>query len=587
MQAATIKLTEDIKKGSAFAHGDVHPSVPDVLEDWLDSKRQVLRLEEEAVSLLPSMDTLPPPVRCDSEAVGMLRTLFDTFFKSLEKLLSCVEKLQNKWGKLTEIDRVELNNCIDQVRRHVIAPEDCYHCFTELNFTEERVECTGSLLTLCNNTEVIRLSSNPALKEVAHLPPHAHTLLACACSVEQIHVESADVLVLGVSYNRLSDLSFLPRLPSLTVLDVSFNHLFDLAAVTEAMRGHPSLLNVRLFGNPISYLDVYRRQVSADCPQIERLDNKIVSYEERKPLDIAKLALQAQSLSKLAVSPRNKSLKGRRKSDKAVAGAPTTEELSEWDTLFHQTLAAAVQLVSASGLDQLAVGKSVCVNHMDDIKPGAPLWEQALDPRLAHPEDVLAASQIQGGGKKQTNKAAHQLPLFECHSSVVLLGTWGEEDEGVAGRGTNRVQGGLPGSGGGRGDRGGRQAAEGGGLCPRHPGYHPGAPGGSLQQRAVPQPRHGRPPAQAFLPLRSCRGQTDVLRRGVYPRAAGAPHYERWGQGKSDQHRGPSPHQRPHGGQHPTGLRAGRGDAKSARGDVDVLSHRFIRAGASHHRVTG
>ncbi|XP_003383891.1 PREDICTED: protein C21orf2-like [Amphimedon queenslandica] len=102
---------------------------------------------------------------------------------------------------------------------------------------------------------------------------------------------------------KLSDVSILPQFKNLEVLNLSCNNITSLQPIGQCknlsqlylrknnifrfeeldhLKDLRNLQSVWLSGNPISSIENYRLKVLSILPQIERLDEEIVTEEERK-----------------------------------------------------------------------------------------------------------------------------------------------------------------------------------------------------------------------------------------------------------------------------------------------------------------
>lgn len=247
----------------------------------------------EEDGILPLWRDLDPTQRCSPSALLALRAAVRGYHAVLLRLVDVTKALSGHWGLLSPRELKDLRRAMAAEKAAHVPADFLFTAFTELNGSGERLNDDVADLRRCTQLEVLRLNSNPALTELRVLPPHCRYVAACGCSLVRFlevpvppsqplpqHVY-AFVTTVGLAYNRLRDLRFVHLLPSLRVLDISFNHVAELEGAVREVAGHGSLTEVTLLGNPVALLDVYRGVMVRGCVHLDQLDGFAISGEER------------------------------------------------------------------------------------------------------------------------------------------------------------------------------------------------------------------------------------------------------------------------------------------------------------------
>lgn len=241
--------------------------------------------------------------RCDRSAIENLRFKVDHYFRRLRSLIQLTKRLKRKWGKLNKKERAELQEVVQAERRAHVKEQDIFDCFTELCYRKENLSAISDDFERCQFVKRVRLFDNPLLTSIPTIPPRCETFSACACSIDTMEASSSSLYTLSLSYNRIRDLDFISHFPHLRVLEIDFNQLSSLQHVILCLQRHPVLSEVSLLGNPISFLDDYRRLVASTCPQLVRLDHRPIEASDSRPLLGTTMYYMLQKAIKAASDP--------------------------------------------------------------------------------------------------------------------------------------------------------------------------------------------------------------------------------------------------------------------------------------------
>ncbi|CAM40208.2 conserved hypothetical protein [Leishmania braziliensis MHOM/BR/75/M2904] len=301
---ATAAVTTMLNRNAAKHDSFLTASAPDdlnssssLMERELVVANACARLTAEEDGVLPLWTDLNPTQRCDPLALQCLRTAVGAYFLVLLRLVDIAESLADHWGLLSPKERKKLHRAMTSEKAAHVPADFLFSIFTELNASEGRLSNAVADLCKCTRLEVVRLNSNAGLTELNVLPPHCRVVIVCGCSLDCFLEATrpspplppsatppavyASLTTLGLAYNRLRHLHFVQQLPSLRVLNMSFNYVSDLEAAVQDVAAQGSLTEVTLQGNPISLLDVYRTLVVRSCVHLDSLDGVAVTGEER------------------------------------------------------------------------------------------------------------------------------------------------------------------------------------------------------------------------------------------------------------------------------------------------------------------
>ncbi|KAG5498562.1 hypothetical protein JKF63_02848 [Porcisia hertigi] len=296
--AAKLKCNTT-KTGTLMAAGalDDLDSSSLLVERALAAENARAHLPHRENGLLPLWQDLTLTQRCSPLELHSLRAAVRGYFLALLRLIDIMESLSDHWGLLLSKELKGLRRAMAAEKAAHVPADFIFSVFTVLNAPEERLSNALEDLRKCTRLEVVRLNGNIALTELNVLPPHCRVFTACGCRLahflEAAHLPPlsppsapppdvyASLTTLGLAYNRLRHLHFVQQLPSLCILDMSFNYLGDLETAVHDVAAHGSLTEVTLQGNPISLLDLYRTVMVRDCVHLDRLDGVAVTGEER------------------------------------------------------------------------------------------------------------------------------------------------------------------------------------------------------------------------------------------------------------------------------------------------------------------
>ncbi|AYU80849.1 hypothetical protein LdCL_300010400 [Leishmania donovani] len=296
--AATLNhnATKSVALMTAGASEDLDSS-SSLMERELAAENARAHLPAEEDGVLPLWRDLKLTKRCGPLALQGLRAAVGAYYLALLRLVDITESLADHWGLLSPKELKGLHRAMAAEKAAHVPPSFLFSVFTELNASGERLSNAVADLRKCTRLETVRLTGNAALTELNVLPPHCRVVTACGCSLGCFLEEArstppsppsaaprgvyALVTTLGLAYNRLRHLHFVQQLPSLRVLNMSFNYVSDLEAAVRDVAAHGSLTEVTLQGNPISLLDAYRTVLVRGCVHLDRLDGVAVTGEER------------------------------------------------------------------------------------------------------------------------------------------------------------------------------------------------------------------------------------------------------------------------------------------------------------------
>jgi hypothetical protein len=218
----------------------------------------------------------------DSATIANLRD-------SLQKYITVLRALKAE-NKTKAGSRIHARNYVDDARYASLRQKEASHRLTSAkiagmfkNLALE--ECGVSDLDApeFSAVEDLRVSRNniPAIRVI---PPAVRVLAAAASGIQQVHlggVKQHNLLFVTLAANRIVSLAFLVDLPSIVILDASFNAIADLDDVVTMLDATPSLTEVDLRGNPVCFVEGYRRRLCSAVPTIRVLDGEPVSDADR------------------------------------------------------------------------------------------------------------------------------------------------------------------------------------------------------------------------------------------------------------------------------------------------------------------
>ena len=133
-----------------------------------------------------------------------------------------------------------------------------------VDFTDNEIEEIGHSVSLAPNIEKLNLSfNNLSTIDCLTKLPHLVSLNLSNNKFEEllnVHMKLGNVVELDLSHNSLSSLEGLSKLYSLTSLNVSSNDINDVSTV-EAISGLPCLESLILNGNVVATVVDYRIKV--------------------------------------------------------------------------------------------------------------------------------------------------------------------------------------------------------------------------------------------------------------------------------------------------------------------------------------
>jgi hypothetical protein len=156
--------------------------------------------------------------------------------------------------------------------------------FEQLNLSTKKINVLDSGVTLFSNVKDFVVSRN-LLDAIDYIPPACEVLLASGNLVCRLNADalaaSTNLVVLGLSHNRVEDISFLLNSFSVVCVDLSFNRICDVDHCAEVIAQHPSVKDLRLNGCPVTLAYQYRRCIVSRCGNLQQLDGVSVTEAER------------------------------------------------------------------------------------------------------------------------------------------------------------------------------------------------------------------------------------------------------------------------------------------------------------------
>lgn len=253
-------LNASVCAGAGNVCGDVRPVVPKRLEGV------------RAACPVISMEELPPVDFCeDTDAVVRAQSRCLRYTQSLMQLLDVTRSCCGSWGRLHRGERNRLRKALTEEAEARFSLVELCTYFVDLRFCHKGIDAlTPDIFQFSNVTKLV-LSNNPGLTSIPYLPPACLVFIACGCNIRQICGSNTLALV-GLSFNAMDGLDFINEMPSLRVLDLTRNTVFDLVLAIDSLRNHPTLDDVTFTGCPIALLDNYKENITRGCPRLRKLD---------------------------------------------------------------------------------------------------------------------------------------------------------------------------------------------------------------------------------------------------------------------------------------------------------------------------
>lgn len=506
IQSSGVELYAQLQQGATFSHEAVQPCIPKLLQSWavslnntrdfrgstalqlptisrvssslplavqpqrptsISGQAEAEEYEEEAFPpasrlVLPPWSDLPSTKRCDGAGLHRLRAAVNTYCCRLLDLLSLAERYDSRWGRLRMDELHILYAAMAAEKATRVQTSLLFSTFSELDFSQEKVQAAGVELGYCTHVQVLQLNGNRGLTELYTLPPQCQILSACGCQLEHFLTGGPSpvvtlpcypsLMVLGLAHNNFSSLDFLCCLPSLRLLDISYNRLSSLTAVTESINATATLVEIVATGNPIALLDGYRTFLAQHCTQLERLDGATILPRERvKPVPSEPAAANASGSSWPAATDgkrRGSASTTRTHHSAATSGAMSVdakqmeaEAVSSMATVSLQTVMVGMEIVSITGLRSFHHQQAAIA--MEDLLPSSPyvyelagLPSNAALPEMASSRGSNKKSKSSRGGAGANSRAGpagysakqHTHPLYQLTSKLIIRGVWGGDE---------------------------------------------------------------------------------------------------------------------------------------------------------------
>ena len=227
-------------------------------------------------------NTLADHTWCSSNTLVEIKTHLQKYIDSLQCLKEEAEKrharkFQNK--SFVEDKRyAAMRNREASLR---VTSFSIAKMFLKLSLVDRRITEMTQKIQFFENVTELNLSRNK-IESLTFLPHRVRVLFLNGNGlkiIERQALETAPSLILlAVSCNDLTSLDFLSGAVSLVSLDVSYNRVSHLQQdVIAHVRNHRSLTELNLTGNPIALHPSYRCTVLEACPNIQLLDEEVVS----------------------------------------------------------------------------------------------------------------------------------------------------------------------------------------------------------------------------------------------------------------------------------------------------------------------
>jgi hypothetical protein len=273
-------------------------------------------LRETSEDVFPTHDVVelaaPDVSWADASAIQALRSQLQSYVESLRALKTENAK-QLRSRPFVEQKRYEAMRSRELAGR--VTAASVMRSFTRLNMSNRRLETISEEdIAGFQNVKELVLSRN-ALRFLDAVPPSVQVLVASGNSIEMVEGSALErcqeLYVVGLSSNRIQDISFMLFSSSVVSLDVSYNPISSLEDVLEVLKGHPSLRDINFEGCPVSFSEGYRASLIAACPQLVTIDGISVVRDDASELPATAaaaaaptMAASASSLPTAAQSPR-------------------------------------------------------------------------------------------------------------------------------------------------------------------------------------------------------------------------------------------------------------------------------------------
>lgn len=288
---ATPALDEPLRSFSEV-FWDLFFSATGYKQAHLDNLRETK--EEEC----PSHDVVelaaPDLSWTDPSAVHTLREQLQSYVESL-RALKAENARQLRSRPFVEQKRYEAMRSRELSQR--VTSEGVRAAMGRLNLSNRHIKCIRSVdIEGFVNLKELIISRN-ALSTLDVIPPSVEVLVASGNAIE--HVEPTaleqcrELYVLGLSMNRIRDVSFLLSSFSIVSVDLSFNPISSLEDILDVLTGHPSLREVCFVGCPVSFCQGYRAALVDACPQLVTVDGVAVAQDSQEEAVAAGSASQS------------------------------------------------------------------------------------------------------------------------------------------------------------------------------------------------------------------------------------------------------------------------------------------------------
>jgi hypothetical protein len=155
--------------------------------------------------------------------------------------------------------------------------------FLRVDLSGRSIAELGSEVTTFLRLQELNVGNN-RISVLEWWPPNVRLVAAPTNRIHTLRFRQplTSLLCLTLAGNELEDVGFLSELPALALADISFNRVADLDAAAAVVEGHCSLRELCLFGNPISFLEPYRRRFASPATLLDVFDDQPVTEAERE-----------------------------------------------------------------------------------------------------------------------------------------------------------------------------------------------------------------------------------------------------------------------------------------------------------------
>ncbi|CUE67598.1 Hypothetical protein, putative, partial [Bodo saltans] len=234
-------------------------------------------LRETSEDAFPTHDVVelaaPDFTWADASTVHALRAQLQAYVESL-RALKAENAKQLRSRPFVEQKRYEAMRSRELSGR--VTTASILNSFSRLNVSNRRVETVSEEdIAGFHNLKEFVLSRN-SIRFLDAIPPSVQVLVASGNCIEVVEGTAfercPELYVVGLSSNRLTDISFVLFSSSIVSLDISYNPVTSLENVIEVLKGHPTLRDISFEGCPVSFCEGYRASLIAACPQLVTID---------------------------------------------------------------------------------------------------------------------------------------------------------------------------------------------------------------------------------------------------------------------------------------------------------------------------